>query len=131
MPALCLCERGTPIENRHAARVVCEEHRRLAGRVASPDDVDVKAVRIRCFAPRHPVIDALSHEAVEPFDRETTPRDTAGKDDRVRPQDITAVEIQLTVFCVDPLDRTGDKDLGAKPACLLERPARERLAGNT
>src|SRR5207247_1926912 len=32
---------------------------------------------------------------------------------------------------VDLLDRPGDEDLGAEPACLLERPARERLAGNT
>jgi hypothetical protein len=28
-------------------------------------------------------------------------------------------------------DRPGDQDLGAEPACLLERPARERFAGNT
>ena len=53
---------------------------------------------------------------------------TPGEDDRPRPQDVAAVEVQLAVDRVDALDRARDEDLGAEPARLLERAARELVA---
>ena len=56
------------------------------------------------------------------------PRDAAGEDDRPRPQDVTAVEVQLTGRRVDSRDRTGDHDLRAEPARLLQRTTRQLVA---
>ena len=105
-----------------------EEHRRLAGRVAGTDDVDVLAVRVRRFAARRAVGDALAGEPVEPFDLELPPRDAAGEDDRACPQDVAAVEVHLARRGVDAGDRAGDEDLGAEPPRLLQRAARELVA---
>ena len=53
------------------------------------------------------------------------PRDAAGEDDRPRAQDVAAVEVHVARRGVDPRDRSGDQDLRAQPARLLECPARE------
>ena len=102
--------------------------RRLAGRVASTDDVDVEAVRVRRLAACRAVGDALPGEPVEAFDREVPPGDAAGEDDRPRPQDVAAVEVHLMGCGVDPRDLPGDEDLGAEPARLLQRAARQLVA---
>ena len=115
-------------EDRHAARVRREEQRRLAGRVAGADDVDVEAVRVRRLAARRAVEDALADEPVEALDRELPPRDAAGEDDRPRAQDVAAVEVHLARRGVDPRDRARDEDLGAEPPRLLQRAARELVA---
>jgi hypothetical protein len=74
--------------------------------------------------------DALAGEAVEPLERQPPPRDAAGQDDRPRPDDVAAVEVHLAGLGVDPRDRPRDEDLGAEPACLLQRAARELVAGD-
>src|SRR5215210_2608455 len=107
--------------------MVREEHRGLACRVPGPDDVDVEAVDVRRLAASRAVKDPLAAEAVESLDRQTPPRDTAGEDDRLRAQKVTAVEVDVTVLRVDPRDRAGDEDLRAEATRLLQRPARELL----
>ena len=86
---------------------------------------------VRRFAACGAVEDALAGEAVEALDREMPPCDAACEDDRPRPQDVAAVEVHLTRRGIDARDRPGDEDLGAEPACLLERPARQLVAGDT
>ena len=58
------------------------------------------------------------------------PRDAAGEDDRPRPQDVAAVEVHLAGRGVDPRDRPGDEDLRAEPPRLLQRTARQLVAGH-
>ena len=116
-------------EDRHAARVGGEEQRRLPGRVAGADDVDVEAVRVRRLAARRAVGDALAGEPVEALDRELPPGDAAGEDDRPRAQDVAAVEVHLArrrrrSASID----ARDEDLGAEPPRLLQRAARELVA---
>ena len=123
-----LLERVAAAEDRHAPRVVREEQRRLARRVAGADDVDVEAVRVRRLAARRAVGDALAGEPVEALDRQPPPRDAAGEDDRPRPQDVAAVEVHLARRRVDPRDRPRDEDLGAEPPRLLQRAARQLVA---
>ena len=82
----------------------------------------------RRFAACGAVEDPPAHEAVEPLDLELPPRDPAGEDDRPRPQDVAAIEVGLMRRGVDPRDRPCDEDLGAEPARLLERPARQLVA---
>ena len=43
-------------------------------------------------------------------------------------QDVAAVEVDLVRRRVDPRDRPRDEDLGAEPARLLERSARQLVA---
>ena len=88
-----LLEPLAAVEDGHAPRMGGEEQGRLPGRVAGADDVDVEAVAVRCLAARRAVEDALAGEAVEALDREAPPRDAAGEDDRPRPQDVAAVEV--------------------------------------
>ena len=64
----------------------------------------------------------------KPVDRQLPPRDAAGEDDRPRAQDVAAVEVHLARRGVDPRDRPGDEDLGAEPARLLQRAARQLVA---
>ena len=70
----------------------------------------------------------MPDQAVEALDRELPPGDAAGEDDRPRAQDVAAVEVHLARRGVDPRDRPGDEDLGAEPARLLQRAARELVA---
>ena len=58
------------------------------------------------------------------------PRDAAGEDDRARAQDVAAVEVHVTRRGVDPRDRPRDEDLGAEPPRLLQRAARQLVAGH-
>ena len=117
-------------EDRHAPRMGGEEQRRLPRRVARADDVDVEPVRVRRLAARRAVRDALPDEPVESLDRQAPPCDAAGEDDRPRLQDVAAVEVDLACRGVDPRDRPGDEDLGAEPPRLLQRTARQLVAGH-
>ncbi len=123
-----LLQRLPAIEDGHAPCMGGEEHRRLAGRVPGPEDVHVKAVGVGGLAARRAVEEPLAHEAVEALDRELAPGDPAGEDDRPRPQDVAAVEVHLVRRRIDPRDATRDQDLGAEPARLLERAARQLVA---
>ena len=84
----------------------------------------------RRLAASRAVGDPLPGEAFEALDRELPPGDAAGEDDRARSDDIAAVEVDLARRGVDALDRAGDEDLGAEPACLLQRAAGELVAGH-
>ena len=125
-----LLEPVAAVEDRHAARMRREEHGRLPGRVAGADDVDVEAVAVRRLAARRAVGDALAGEAVEALDAEAPPRDAAGEDDRLRAQDVAAVEVHLVRGRVDARDLAGHQDLGAEPPRLLQRSARQLVAGD-
>ena len=92
------------------------------------DDVHVQAVDVRRLAARRAVGDALAGEPVEAVDRQAPPGDAAGEDDRPRAQDVAVVEVHLARRRVDPRDRPGHEDLGAEPARLLQRSARQLVA---
>ena len=72
----------------------------------------------------------LPGEPVEALDREAAPRHAAREDDRLRAEDVAAVEVDVTRRRVDAGDRAGDEDLGAEPLGLLERPVRELVPGH-
>src|SRR4051812_21555313 len=122
-----LLERLAAADDGHGLGMVGEEHRRLRCRVAGAHDVDVQAVGVRSFAARRAVPDALPHEPVESRDRQLSPCDPAGEDDRLRAEDVAAVEIHLAGRRVDPSDRSRYEDLGAEPAGLLQRTACQLL----
>ena len=117
-------------DDRHRVCVLRELQRRLAGRVAGADDVDVEAMHARGVALRGTVEHALPDEAVEPLDREPPPADTARKDDRARREDVTRLEAHPTRSRVDLRDRLGHEDLCAEALRLLERAGRELVAGD-
>src|SRR3954451_1891228 len=83
---------------------------------------------VGCFATCGAVEDALAGEVVETLDCHVPPGDSAGENDRRRSQDVAAVEVHLMSRGIDSLDRSGDEDLGAKSAGLLERPAGQPVA---
>ena len=60
-----LLERVAAADDGHGARVIGEEERSLAGRVAGADDVDIEPVRARRLAPRRAVEDALADQRLE------------------------------------------------------------------
>ena len=70
------------------------------------------------------------HEPVEAVDAEAPPGDAAGEDDRAGAQHVAAVEVHVARRGVDPGDRPGDEDLRPEPAGLLQRPARQLVAGH-
>ena len=110
--------------------MVGEEQRRLARRVAGADDVDVESVHARRVAARGAVGDALAGEAIETVDVEAPPRNACREDDRPGAQHVAAVEVHVPMRRVDAGDRSRDEDLGAQAARLLERAARELVAGH-
>src|SRR5262249_57286518 len=111
------CLEGGAGEGRGAdAGVVGKEERRLPARVPRPDDVDIEAVRVRSFTARGAVEQALADEAVESLDRELSPRDAARENDRLRAQDVAAVQIDEPLRRGDAGDRAGDGGLGGKAA---------------
>jgi hypothetical protein len=77
------------------------------------------------------VRDALADERVAAVDLQAPPGDAAGEDDRPRAEHVAAVQVHLPVLRVEPGDRPRDEDLGPEPARLLERAARELLAGDS
>ena len=107
-----------------------EVHRRLTRGVPGADDVDVEAVRVRCLASGGAVEDALSRKTVEAGNLQLPPGDTARDDDRAGPEHVPSVEVHMACCSVDPVDRAGDEDLGAQSPRLVERLAREVVAGD-
>ena len=126
--------RHAPLEIRpaddegHVSRVRREVQRRLPRRVTRSDDVDVEPVRPSGVAPCGAVRDALPNEPVEPVRLELPPGDTGRENDRPRAQGVPAVEVHDAVVRIDVRDRSGDEDLGAEPARLLEGAARQLVA---
>ena len=95
------------------------------GRVAGADDVDVQAVGVGRLAARRAVGDALAGEPVEALDRQLAPRDPAGEDDRARPQDVAAVEVQLAACAasIRVIDRVTRISAPSLRACWSARLA--------
>src|SRR5581483_12449689 len=96
-----LLEAVAAAEQRHAARVVREEDRGLARRVAGADDVHVEPVTARRLAARGTVRDTTAGEALESVDGEPPPRDAARQDDRLPCEHVAAVEMKLARGRVD------------------------------
>ncbi len=118
-------------EDRDAARVGGEVHRRLSRRVACADDMDVEAVGGCRLAASRTVEDALSGKPVDPLDGQAPPRDAAREDDRPRSEDVAAVEVYLAGRGIDARDRPRHDDLRAEPPRLPQRTARQLVAGDT
>ena len=55
-------------------------------------------------------------------------RHASGKNDGPPPDDIVAIEVDLTRRRIDASDRARDQYLRAEPPCLLERAARKFVA---
>ena len=117
-------------DQRHLAGVVGAVERRLAGGVAGADEVDVEPVRGAHLAARGAVVDALADQPIEAVDGEAPPRDAGGEDQRPRPHDVAAVEEHFARRRIDARDRARDQDLRPEAARLLERPARQLVAGD-
>ena len=100
----------------------------LTGRVSGTDEVDVESVRGACFAACRAIVDALADQPVEAVDRQATPRHAGGKNDGPPPDDIVAIEANLTRCRIDTSDRARDQYLRPEPPCLLERAARQFVA---
>ena len=56
------------------------------------------------FAACRAIVDAFADEPIEAIDREATPRDAGGKNEGPRPDDIVAIEVDLT-RCSDRCER--------------------------
>ena len=112
----------------HLARMVGEVERRLTGRVAGADEVDVEPVRGAHFAARGAVVDALADQPIEAVDGEATPRDAGGEDQRSRADDVAAVEEHFARRRIDARDGARDQDLRPEPPRLLERATGELVA---
>ena len=125
-----LREARAAAEDRDPAGVIREVERRLARGIARSDDVDVLAVGAARIGARGAVGDPLAGEPLEAVDLEAPPRDAAGEDDRLRLEDVAAVEVDAARRRVDPLERPGDEDLGAEALRLLQRPPRQLVAGD-
>src|SRR6185369_13219190 len=83
-----------------------------------------------CFAACGAVVDALPDQAVEALDVQATPRYAGGKNDGPAPDNVVAIEANLTSCRIDPGDRARDQDLRSEPPCLLQRAARQLVAGD-
>ena len=80
------------------------------------------------FAACRAIVDALADQPIEAVDREATPRDASGENDGPRPDDVVAIEVNLTRCRIDASDRARDQNLRPEPPCLLECAARELVA---
>jgi hypothetical protein len=117
-------------DQRHEARVIGEMQRRLAGRVAGTNQIDIQAMGAAGLAAGRSIIDALADEPIEAVNGEPPPCHARCKDKSARPDRIGAVEKHLMRRWIDAGDGTCDQDLGAQPPGLLERAARQLVAGN-
>ena len=64
----------------------------------------------------------------KPSIAEATPRDAGGENDGPRPDDVVAIEADLTRCRIDAGDRARDQYLRPEPPCLLQRAARKLVA---
>ena len=101
------------------------------GRVAGADDVDVEAVGVRRLAARRAVGDALAREAVEAR-RSTAAATTTPQARMIVCARRTSPPSRCTwrVAASIRVDRARHEDLGAEPARLLQRAARQLVAGH-
>ena len=119
-------------QDRHAARVVGEEDRRLTGRVAAADEDDVAALhRCRLGAGRS-VEDPDAGERVEPVGIERAVGDAARQDQRAGPERAAAVELHRVAVAGrrDALDAARHDDLGSQPHRLLAGARGEVVTGD-
>ena len=72
--------------------MVGEVQRRLTGRVAGSDKMDIEPVGDARLAPRCAVVGPLADEAFEAFDFELAPGDAGRDDDRSGAQDVVTIE---------------------------------------
>ena len=79
-------------DERDRVRVVREEHRRLAGRVAGADEVDVETLGPTRLAARRPIVDTLAQQALEALDGEAAPTHPGRDDEGAGPEGFAAVE---------------------------------------
>jgi hypothetical protein len=80
------------------------------------------------FAACRSIVDTLANEPIEAIAREATPRHASGKNYCPRPDDIAAIEKNLTRFRIDLSDGARDQNLGPEPPCLLKCTTREFVA---
>ena len=76
------------------------------------------------FAACRAIVDAFADEPIEAIDRESTPCDAGRENERPRPDDIAAIEVDLTRARIDASD--GPRDQNLRPsrfACCNARLA--------
>ena len=115
-------------DERNPARMIGEVQSGLAGRVSATDEVDVESMGSARFAACRAIVDTFADKPIEAVDREAAPRDASGKNDRPRPDDIVAIEVNLTRFRIEASDRARDQNFRPEPPCLLQCAARELVA---
>src|SRR4030095_6366907 len=90
--------------------------------------MEVEPVGGARFAACRAIVDALADQPIEAVDRQTTPRDPSGKNDGPRPDDIVAIEDNLSRRRIDASTRARDQYLRPEPPGLLECAARKLVA---
>jgi hypothetical protein len=88
----------------HLARVVGAVERRLTGRIAGPNQMNVEPVRRRDLAARRPIGDALADELIDTLDGQAAPRDAGGENQRAGANDVATVEQRLARRRIDAGD---------------------------
>ena len=125
-------QRWASHEERDGARIVGEEHRRLAGGVAAADQENVAAARVQGLGPGRAVIDSAADHRVGADDLELAPDDAGRDDDRSGIDAVTAVEPYCQLFTVgigiDADDVARDHDFDAEPRCLPEGAVAQLVA---
>ena len=69
------------------------------------------------FAACRTVINTFADKPIEADDLEAAPRDASGKNDGPRPDDVVAIEVNLTRFRIDSSDRARDQNLRPESLC--------------
>ena len=112
------------------AGVVGKIQRRLTGRVSGADEVDVVSMRAARFAARGAVIDPLADEPIEAVDREASPRDAGGKNERSCPDDVVPVQQHFARRWTDAGDGARDQNFSPEPLRLLQGATGKFVAGD-
>src|SRR5947207_1582353 len=82
------------------------------------------------FAACRAIVNTFADEPIESVDRQATPRDARRENDRLRPHDVVAIEMNFTRSRIDASDRARDQNFRPEALCLLQRAARELVARN-
>jgi hypothetical protein len=111
--------------------MVGEKNRRLAGRVSSSDKVHIEPLRERSFTAGGAKIDALANQLVKTFDRQATPGDPGGDDERAPMQKLPIVQLYRSRFWIDANDLASDENLRAETLRLPQGSAGKFIAGDS
>src|SRR5262249_12501593 len=122
-----LLEGAATDHQRHLTRVVGKEQRRLPGRVAGADEVDVQTAGPAGFAARGAIVDALADQPLKAGYRQAPPSDAGGQYHGACAYYLVLIQEDLVRLRLEPRHATRDDDFGPQTPCLLQRAARQLI----